>query len=366
MFTLLAQFKALWGPLRLFDSILFRSAMAWISALGIGITLSPWIFRHLRRLRMAQVFRDAKEVHALADLHAHKKNTPTMGGLAIYASLMASVLFWAKWNIYVWVACGVYTALTLLGFADDFLKLKQKNSRGVPGRQKMLVQGCITFLALGALLMHPDSYALMTQLWVPFYKLPLWETMPLGVAFLLFFCVLSGTSNAINLTDGVDGLAIGCVITVSLGYAVMAYACGNVLVAHYLCIGYVPGAGELTILCSALLGASMAFLWYNAQPAEVFMGDTGSLALGGLIGVIAYMTLQPFTLVIMGGIFVVEALSVILQVGSFKLRRKRIFRMAPIHHHFELKGWPESKVVIRFWILSLMCTIAGLASLKLR
>ena len=190
--------------------------------------------------------------------------------------------------------------------------------------------------------------------------------MSLFLLVPFLFLVLAGSSNAINLTDGVDGLAIGCTVTVALAYALMAYAAGNFLIAEYLFISFIPGTGELTVVCAALLGASLAFLWYNSHPAEVFMGDTGSLALGGLIGIISFMVHQPFTLVIVGGIFVIEALSVLLQVGSFKTRKKRIFRMAPIHHHFELKGWHENKVVIRFWILSLIFAMAGLATLKLR
>jgi phospho-N-acetylmuramoyl-pentapeptide-transferase len=206
----------------------------------------------------------------------------------------------------------------------------------------------------------------MRELWVPFYKEVLWSQMSLFFLVPFLFLILSGSSNAINLTDGVDGLAIGCTVTAAMAFAIMAYAAGNTIIADYLFISYIPGAGELAVVCSALLGASLAFLWYNSHPAEVFMGDTGSLALGGLIGMIAFMVHQPLTLIIVGGIFVMEAGSVILQVGSFKLRKKRIFRMSPIHHHFELKGWHENKVVIRFWILSLIFAMAGLATLKLR
>ena len=206
----------------------------------------------------------------------------------------------------------------------------------------------------------------MSQLWVPFHKEVLWQTMPLAAIFVLFFFTLCGSSNAINLTDGLDGLAIGCTVTVALAYGLMAYASGNSIISDYLLISMVPGTGELTVVCAALLGGCLAFLWYNAPPAEVFMGDTGSLAIGGLVGIIALMIHQPFTLVIVGGIFVIEAGSVILQVASFKLTGNRIFRMAPIHHHFELKGWKETKVVIRFWILSLLFAIVGLATLKLR
>ena len=207
----------------------------------------------------------------------------------------------------------------------------------------------------------------MRELWVPFYKDMVISEMSLFLLAPFLFLILSGSSNAINLTDGVDGLAIGCTVTVALAYAIMAYVAGNVIISEYLFISYIPGVGELAVVCAALLGASLSFLWYNSHPAEVFMGDTGSLALGGLIGMIAFMVHQPLTLIIVGGIFVMEASSVILQVGSFKLRGgKRIFRMSPIHHHFELKGWHENKVVIRFWILSLICAMAGLATLKLR
>tara|TARA_Y100000588_G_scaffold240621_1_gene254513 strand:- start:248 stop:892 length:645 start_codon:yes stop_codon:yes gene_type:complete len=214
--------------------------------------------------------------------------------------------------------------------------------------------------------MAADSSQEMLQFWIPFYKNVVLESMPLVVAFALFFLTLCGSSNAINLTDGLDGLAIGCTVTVALTYGLMAYASGNAIISDYLLISWVPGTGELTVVCAALLGGCLAFLWYNAHPAEVFMGDTGSLAIGGLVGVIALMIHQPLTLIVVGGIFVMEAGSVILQVASFKLTGNRIFRMSPIHHHFELKGWKETKVVIRFWILSLLFAIAGLATLKLR
>ena len=207
----------------------------------------------------------------------------------------------------------------------------------------------------------------MRELWVPFVKMPLLTSMSVALAFLLFFLVVAGASNAINLTDGVDGLAVGCTVSTTGVLAIMAYASGHAVIADYLYLRHIPGAGELSVICAALLGAGLAFLWYNAHPAEIFMGDTGSLALGGVIGAIAFMVHQPFTLIIIGGIFVIEALSVILQIGSYRLRGgKRIFRMAPIHHHFEIKGSPESKLVVRFWILSLLFALVGLATLKLR
>jgi phospho-N-acetylmuramoyl-pentapeptide-transferase len=285
----------------------------------------------------------------------------------ICVSVVASSLLWARPNIYVYTAIIIYLGLTVIGFLDDYLKVSKANSKGLPGRWKLLGQAILTVIALACLLSVPESATKMRELWVPFYKDVVISEMSLFILVPFLFLILSGSSNAINLTDGVDGLAIGCTVTVALAYAIMAYVAGNVIISEYLFISYIPGVGELAVVCVALLGASLAFLWYNSHPAEVFMGDTGSLALGGLIGMIAFMVHQPLTLIIVGGIFVMEAGSVILQVGSFKLRGgKRIFRMSPIHHHFELKGWHENKVVIRFWILSLIFAMAGLASLKLR
>jgi len=254
----------------------------------------------------------------------------------------------------------------------------KKNSKGLAGRYKLIGQlittAVVLFILLGPwsdLLSGVDGKATgsalkMRELWVPFYKDPMLTAMPMLLVFLFFLITLTGASNAINLTDGLDGLAIGCTVTVALTYGIMAYASGNYVIADYLKISWVPGSGELTVLCAALLGGSLSFLWYNAHPAEMFMGDTGSLAIGGLVGAIALMVHQPLTLIIVGGIFVIEAGSVILQVASFKSRGKRIFLMSPIHHHFELKGWKETKVVIRFWILSLLFALIGLATLKLR
>jgi len=366
MLSWLAEFQDYFGPLRLFRYLTLRMVLAAATALFVGFLVAPPLFRRLQALKMNQSLRTAKEVGKLADLHSGKKNTPTMGGLQIYAAVTVATILWAAPNPYVLVALLVYTALTAMGFADDYLKVSKKNSAGLSSRWKFAGQGLLSFLALGILFSNPETRAEMSELWIPFLKFPILETMPIALALVLFFLVLAGSSNAINLTDGIDGLAIGCTVTVALVYGIMAYAAGNVIISDYLFIGYVAGAGELAVICAALVGASLAFLWYNSYPATVFMGDTGSLALGGLIGTMAFMVQQPFTLVIVGGIFVMEALSVILQVGSFKLRGKRVFRMAPIHHHFELGGWAESKVVIRFWILSLVFAIAGLSTLKLR
>ncbi|NCG08126.1 MAG: phospho-N-acetylmuramoyl-pentapeptide-transferase [Verrucomicrobia bacterium] len=366
MLSYLADLEGFFGPLRLFRYLTLRSAMAGMTAMGIGFILGPWLIAHLRLLRARQSLRTESEVGNLAELHAEKAETPTMGGLMIAASIIVSTLLWARPNVYVLTALLDYGGLTVLGFVDDYLKVSKRNSRGLPGRWKLAGQALLTGLALLILLSVPESAGKMRELWMPFHKEVVMEQMPLLLLLPFLFLVLAGSSNAINLTDGVDGLAIGCTVTAALAYAIMAYVAGNAIMADYLFISFVPGVGELTVLCAALLGASLTFLWYNAHPAEVFMGDTGSLALGGLIGMVAFMVHQPFALVIVGGIFVCEALSVILQVGSFKLRGKRIFKMSPIHHHFELSGLHENKIVIRFWIISLIFAMVGLATLKLR
>jgi phospho-N-acetylmuramoyl-pentapeptide-transferase len=378
MLTYLQNLEDLFGPLRLFQFISVRAMMAGLTSLFLGFFLGPRLFALLRSLDARQAFRSEEEVGELAGLHKEKASTPTMGGLLIFVSVVLSSLLWADPNVYVVTALAVYALLTVVGFSDDYLKVAKRNSKGLPGKMKLLGQLIAVAVAL-YLLIGPvgemltgikgnasGSATKMSQLWVPFYKHVLWQTMPLTAIFVLFFFTLCGSSNAINLTDGLDGLAIGCTVTVALAYGLMAYASGNSIISDYLLISMVPGTGELTVVCAALLGGCLAFLWYNAPPAEVFMGDTGSLAIGGLVGIIALMIHQPFTLVIVGGIFVIEAASVILQVASFKLTGNRIFRMAPIHHHFELKGWKETKVVIRFWILSLLFAIVGLATLKLR
>ena len=366
MLSYLAEFEHIFGPLRLFRYLTLRSAFAGMTALCVGFVVGPWIFAKLREFRAKQSLRGKDEVGKLAELHAAKAQTPTMGGLMICVSVITSAVLWARPNVYVYTGLMVYAGLTVIGFLDDYLKIAKRNSAGLPGRWKLAGQALLTALALLMLLSFPESADKMRELWVPFYKEVLISSMPLWFLAPFLFLVLAGSSNAINLTDGVDGLAIGCTVTVALAYALMAYAAGNAIIADYLFISFLPGVGELTVVCAALLGASLAFLWYNSHPAEVFMGDTGSLALGGLIGMIAFMVHQPLTLIIVGGIFVMEAGSVILQVASFKTRGKRIFKMSPIHHHFELKGWHENKVVIRFWILSLIFAMAGLATLKLR
>jgi phospho-N-acetylmuramoyl-pentapeptide-transferase len=373
--SFLADYEHVWGPLRLLRFLTFRALLAALTATVIGFIIGPWLIAHLRRLKFGQHYDDSRtgELGARFD----KKNTPTMGGLLIFFSVFVSAALWAEPNVWVVTALFVYAALTGVGFRDDYLKAVRKNKDGISSREKMAWQTLVTVVALAALALHPSSAEKIRELWVPFLKEPVFIFGAgfgvLGLFVLMFFWIV-GFSNAINLTDGLDGLAIGCTITVALVYGIMAYCAGNAIIAKYLLISFVPGTGELAIVCSALVGAGMAFLWYNSHPAEVFMGDTGSLALGGLIGVVAFMVQQPFTLVIVGGVFVVEALSVMIQVGYFKYTKrrsptgegKRFFKMAPIHHHFQKLGWPETKVVLRFWVISLMCSLAGLATLKLR
>ncbi|MEX0330013.1 MAG: phospho-N-acetylmuramoyl-pentapeptide-transferase [Puniceicoccaceae bacterium] len=366
MLSYLADLESIWGPLRLFRYISFRAMGGAATAMMLGMLIAPFLIARLKALKVQQVLRSAEEVGRLADLHNSKKNTPTMGGLIVFVAVAVSTLLWAQLNIYVVTALVVFTGLTIIGFLDDYLIIKRRTSKGLSGRMKLLGQAILTLLALLLLLSSEDSAGFIRQLWLPFYKEPIIAVMPLPFLFVFLYLVLSGSSNAINLTDGVDGLAIGCTLTVAMAYALMAYAAGNAIYADYLLVPFMPGAGELTILLSILCGACLAFLWHNAHPAAIFMGDTGSLALGGLIGIVAFMILQPITLVLIGGVFVIEVLSVMLQVGFFKLYKRRIFLMSPIHHHFEIKGWAETQVVIRFWIMSLVFAVIGLATLKLR
>ena len=370
MLSYLADLENVWGPLRVLRYLTLRTLLAAGTAMVVGFVVGPWLITKLRRLKFGQHYYDDRT----GDLATRfdKKNTPTMGGLLIFVSVAVSTLLWAAPNVWVLTALFVYAALTAVGFRDDYLKVVRKSRDGISSWEKLFWQTTITLVALVVLAWHPLSAENIRELWVPFLKVPLVAAMPLIALFVFMFFWVVGFSNAINLTDGLDGLAIGCTITVALVYGLMAYAAGNIRIAEYLLIGYVAGTGELTVICGALVGAGMAFLWYNSHPAEVFMGDTGSLALGGLIGVIAFMVQQPLTLVIVGGVFVMEAVSVMIQIGFFKYSRRRygegrrVFLMAPIHHHFQKRGWPETKVVLRFWILSLLCALIGLGTLKLR
>jgi len=370
MLSILSGYDDVFGPLRILRYITLRTLFAAGTAALIGFIIGPWLIAHLRRLKFGQNYDDDR-TGDLAN-RFDKKNTPTMGGLLIFACVIGSSILWAAPNIWVGVALFVYTALTAVGFRDDYLKVVRKNRNGISSGAKIFWQTVITLVALTALLLHPASSVKIRELWVPFVKHPVIASMPIAALVIFVYLWIVGFSNAINLTDGLDGLAIGCTITVALTYGIMAYAAGNAKIADYLLISFVNGTGELAVVCGALVGAGIAFIWYNSHPAELFMGDTGSLALGGLLGIIAFMVQQPLTLVIVGGVFVWEAASVVIQVGFFKLTRRRegqgrrFFLMAPIHHHFQKRGWPETKVVLRFWILSLIFALAGLGTLKIR
>jgi phospho-N-acetylmuramoyl-pentapeptide-transferase len=351
------------GSLKIFNVfryITFRSAMAILTALVVSLVLGPWLIRRLRHFQIGQEIREEGPAS-----HQAKKGTPTMGGLLVLTAVVPTTLLWADLrNVFVWIAVVSMCAFGAIGFWDDYVKIAKKRNLGLTARGKFGLQILLS-LAIGALL-YVMSYEGMfsTQLIFPFVK----SFAPkLGIVFPIFVAlVLTGASNAVNLTDGLDGLAIGSFLVASTTFTILAYAAGNAIVADYLGIANVKGAGELTIFCGALVGASLGFLWYNGHPAEVFMGDVGSMALGGALGTIAILIKQEYMLVVVGGLFVVEALSVIVQVASFRSRGKRIFRMSPLHHHFELSGWSETKVVIRFWIVAIIFALLGLATLKLR
>ena len=371
MLSYLANYEEYFGPLRLFGSITLRAMLAAVTALLVGFVIGPPLIHRFRELKFGRGYLDDRTA-ALGPENFDKKLTPTMGGLIIFFSVFASAVLWAAPNVWVVVSLFVYAALTAPGFRDDYLKVVHRNRDGISSWEKIAWQSLATLVALAVLLWHPVSATKIRELWVPFVKHAVISHMPWWLLLTLIYLWIVGFSNAINLTDGLDGLAVGCTITVVIVFAIMAYLADHVFLSEYLLISHVPGTGELTIICGALVGGCMAFLWFNAHPAEVFMGDTGSLALGGLIGVMAFMIHQPLTLVIAGGVFVGELLSVVLQVGWFKYTRRRYgtgrraLLMAPIHHHFQKKGWPETKVVLRFWVLSLGCALASLATLKLR
>lgn len=371
MLAWLAAYEDLFGPLRLLGFITFRTLAATITAFGIGMLVAPWLIRRFRELKLGHGYVDDR-TGFLGVTYTDKQHTPTMGGLIIFVAVLASALLWAVPNVWVVVSLLIYAVLTVPGWRDDYLKIVHQNRDGIRSWEKIAWQSGAAIVALAILTMHPLSRGEIREFWVPFLKSPLFLAMPPVALLGLMYLWIVGFSNAINLTDGLDGLAVGCTITVAMVFGIMAYAAGNVPISEYLLISYVPGAGELAIICGALIGAGMAFLWFNSHPAEVFMGDTGSLALGGLIGAMAFMVHQPVTLVIVGGVFVMEALSVIIQVGWFKYTKRRygagrrIFLMAPLHHHFQKQGWTESKVVLRFWVLSLGFALAGLGTLKLR
>jgi phospho-N-acetylmuramoyl-pentapeptide-transferase len=357
LYTLLYALHNQYSLFNVFRYITFRAILAILTALVISFFLGPWVIRKLKDLQVKQYIREDGPKN-----HREKEGTPTMGGTLILFSIGVAVLLWADLtNFFIWVALLVLVGFGAIGFVDDYLKLTRRNSKGLSMKQKFLLQ---VLVALGASLLLYVNPTFRSTLAFPFIK----GLMPdLGEFYiLLVILVIVGTSNAVNLTDGLDGLATGPVLISAGTFMVLSYLAGNVKIASYLQIPYVSGSGELTIFCGALVGAAMGFLWYNTYPAQIFMGDTGSVSLGAALGAVAIMTKQEFLLAIVGGLFVVETLSVIFQVASYKLRKKRIFRMAPIHHHFELLGWAEPKVIVRFWIITLCLALLAFSTLKLR
>jgi phospho-N-acetylmuramoyl-pentapeptide-transferase len=355
-------FKAL----NVFSYITFRAICAAATAFLISLIFGNWTIRRLISLKFGQPIRTKEEVNKLFELHGAKKGTPTMGGVLIIGSILVSVVLWARpQNPFVWLVLFSTLFLGGVGFYDDWLKVTRKNSKGLSSRLKLGLQCILAGIFTVFFLTSPRLSEIAKQLYIPFFKEPV--IFSLGwFTFFFYLLVIVGTSNAVNLTDGLDGLATGCTATVAAAYAGLAYLAGNARVADYLQIPFVPYSGELAVVCSALLGSCLGFLWWNAYPARVFMGDTGSLAIGGMLGAVAICCKQEILLVIVGGVFVMEALSVILQVASFKMTGKRIIKMSPIHHHFELSGWKENTVIVRFWIMSILFALLGLATLKLR
>ncbi len=344
---------------RVFHYLTFRAILGVLTALVISLIVGPPMIRHLSRYKIGQSIRDDGP-----QSHFSKAGTPTMGGALILVSIGVSTLLWADLsNRYVWVTLLVTLAFGLIGFIDDYKKLVLRTSKGLAARHKYLGQS-VFGIAAAVYLYYTAYLPAETTLIVPFFKNVL---LNLGWLYIpLTYFVIVGSSNAVNLTDGLDGLAIMPTVMVGGGLGIFAYASGNIHFAEYLGIPFLPKAGELVVFCGALIGAGLGFLWFNTYPAQVFMGDVGALALGAGLGVLAVLVRQEIVLMVMGGVFVMETLSVMLQVLSFKLTGKRIFRMAPIHHHFELKGWPEPRVIVRFWIITVILVLSGLATLKLR
>ena len=360
------------SPLRLFTYITVRSAGAAVTALLLSWCLGPSVITWLKHLKFGQEYSDkAESAAAMQARILSKKGTPTMGGILIVLALNLTTLLWAQWNALVELTLLSVVVLTGLGFYDDYAKIMEQSGRGTKSSIKLWVQGALALFIGLYLWLMPSTTKLVSDIMVPFYKFPV-ATGAAGLGLVLTMLTIVGSSNAVNLTDGLDGLAIGCTLIVSFVFLALTYLAGNAKASAYLQIPYVAGAGELTVFCAAMIGAGLGFLWFNCHPAQVFMGDTGSLALGGALGIIAVLIHQPLVLVIAGGVFVLEAGSVILQTGWFRYTRRRygtgrrLFLMAPIHHHFEKKGWYESQVVMRFYILGVLCAVVALSTLKIR
>ena len=361
LYYLFYSLRDYWFGFNVFKYITFRAAMASITALLISLILGPFIIKWLKKLSFGQYIRK-EHVGSLYDLHKHKQGTPTMGGVLIIISIAIATVLWADvLNIYVLMVLGSFLFLGIVGFADDYIKVVKKRNLGLRANTKFLSQ---VLLALAVAVFVMQLTPIPTTLNIPFFKS---FSLELGALYLVFIViVITGASNAVNLTDGLDGLAIGCTIIAALAYSALTYITGNFKFADYLNVFYLPGAGELSVFCAAMVGAGLGFLWFNSYPATVFMGDTGALALGGGLGVVAVFIKKELLLFLVGGIFVIEAVSVLLQVLWFKTTKKRLFLMSPIHHHFQLLGWPESKITIRFWIVAIILALLSLSTLKLQ
>ncbi|MFL2706225.1 MAG: phospho-N-acetylmuramoyl-pentapeptide-transferase [Gammaproteobacteria bacterium] len=352
-------FSDSYGPLRVFDYLSFRAIFATLTALLVSLFLGPKFINQMHLLQVGQVVREEGP-----STHLAKKGTPTMGGTLILSSIFISSVLWGDLaNRYLWVALGVTTLFGILGWADDLFKLRYKSSKGLSAINKIFWQSLIA-IGAGTYLFYTSENIHEISLIVPFFKE---ISIELGLGFIIItYLVIIGSSNAVNLTDGLDGLAILPCVMVAGGLGLIGYAAGNTIYADYLNIPFLPGTGEMLVFCGALVGSGIGFLWYNTYPAQVFMGDVGSLALGAALGIVAVIIRHEYVLLIMGGVFVVETLSVIVQVTSVRLTGRRVFKMAPIHHHYELKGWPEPRVIVRFWIITFMLVLIGLVLLKLR
>ena len=361
MFYYLSQFRDVFSGFNIFRYSTFRAAMAGLTTFLLCIVFGPFVIKQLKKMKIQEITK-REDCPDLDQFHQPKEGTPTMGGIFIVGSIVLSVLLWTDLTSrYIGITIFTCLWLAVLGWFDDYVKLSKTGKRGLTKRTKLLWQILLGCFIGSYVYFNPET---STKLDLPFFKNII---IQLGVFYIPFVAlVVIGTSNAVNLTDGLDGLAIGCVLIVSLTLAVLCYISGHMSFSSYLFIPYIPEAGELAIFCAAIMGASLGFLWFNCHPATIFMGDVGSLSLGGTLGIIAVLIKKELLLVIVGGIFVVEALSVILQVSSFKIRGKRIFKVSPLHHHLQLSGWDESKIIIRFWIIAIILALITLMTLKIR
>jgi phospho-N-acetylmuramoyl-pentapeptide-transferase len=359
LFWLTNYLTQIFSSFQVFQYLSVRGILGVLTALVLSLLIGPYVIRKLNYQQIGQVVRDDGP-----QSHLSKAGTPTMGGALILISILVSSLLWSDLtNTYVWVVLGVTASFGAVGWVDDYRKIFEKNPKGLPPRWKYFWQSVFGSVAVIVLYVNAGVPA-ETQLFIPFFKNFAWN---MGLFYVVFgYFIVVGFSNAVNLTDGLDGLAILPTVMVGSALGIIAYLTGHLEFANYLNIPYIPGTGELVVFCGALAGAGLGFLWFNTYPAQIFMGDVGALALGAALGIVAVIVRHEIVLVIMGGVFVMETLSVILQVASFKLTGKRIFRMAPLHHHFELKGWPEPRVIVRFWIITVILVLFGLATLKLR